>query len=166
MLKKYFDEVKYEHIKKSDNLIYKAMEIATTLFEKDLDKGGMPYILHIIAVYTHVNTLNEKVVALLHDVIEDKEVTCQDLEEVGFPQNIIDDVFVLTRVKPIDYSDYINNIVANGSVVAMNVKLADLENNMDIARISNPTVEDYERIKRRYIPSHEKIMNRLKELAG
>ena len=164
MLKKYFDEEKYELIKNSDNLIYKAMEIVTTLFEHDVDKGGMPYILHIIYVYRHVNTIEEKVIALLHDVIEDKKVSEQDLIEIGFSEKIVNDVKLLTRVKPMDYKDYIDNIVKKGTREALTVKLADLENNMDISRISNPTIEDIDRVKRRYVPAHEKITNRLKEM--
>jgi len=164
MLKKYFDEEKYELIKNSDNLVYKAMEIVSTLFEHDVDKGGMPYILHIIYVYRHVNTIEEKVIALLHDVIEDKKVSGEDLIEIGFPEKIVNDVKVLTRVKPIEYKDYIDNIIKKGSREALNVKLADLENNMDISRINNPTVEDIDRVKRRYVPAHEKITNRLKEM--
>ena len=164
MLKNYFDEEKYESIKNSDNLIYKAMEIVTDLFEHDVDKGGMPYMLHIIYVYRHVNTIEEKVVALLHDIIEDKKVSEKDLIEIGFPEKIVNDVKVLTRVKPIDYQDYIDKIVKEGSREALNVKLADLENNMDILRINNPTLEDIDRVKRRYVPAHEKITNRLKEM--
>lgn len=164
MLKNYFDIDKYEEIKNSDNLIYKALEIVTTLFECDKDKGGMPYMLHILYVYKHVSSMEEKVVALLHDVIEDKDVTCDDLIEVGFPQKIVNDVVTLTRVKPIEYKDYVENIIINGSVEALHVKLADVENNMDISRILNPTVEDIDRVKRRYVPTHEKILNRLKEM--
>jgi len=164
MLKNYFDEGKYQNIKNSDNLIYKALEIVTTLFEHDVDKGGMPYMLHIIYVYKHVNTIEEKVVALLHDVIEDKKVSVKDLIDIGFSEKIVHDVEVLTRIKPIDYQDYINYIVENGSREALNVKLADLENNMDILRINNPTLEDIDRVKRRYVPAYEKITNRLKEM--
>lgn len=164
MLKNYFDIDKYEEIKNSDNLIYKALEIVTTLFENDKDKGGMPYMLHILYVYKHVSSIEEKVVALLHDVIEDKDVTSDDLIEVGFPQKIVNDVETLTRVKPIEYKDYVENIIINGSVEALHVKLADVENNMDISRIANPTVEDIDRVKRRYVPTHEKILNRLKEM--
>lgn len=164
MFKNYFDLEKYEMIKNSDNLIFKAMEIVTDMFEHDVDKGGMPYLLHIIYVYRHVNTMEEKVIALLHDIIEDKKVSEKDLIEIGFPEKIVNDVKVLTRVKPIDYKDYIDNIVKCGSREALNVKLADLENNMDILRINNPTLEDIDRVKRRYVPAHEKITNRLKEM--
>ncbi len=164
MLKNYFDEDKYHEIKTSDNLIYKALEIVSKLFENDVDKGGMPYILHIEYVYRHVSSIEEKVIALLHDVIEDKDVTGEDLLDVGFPKKIVQDVLSLTRVKPMEYSDYIDKLIDKGSIEALHVKLADLENNMDLTRIKNPTVKDYQRVEKRYIPTHEKIMNRLKEL--
>lgn len=164
MLRQYFDEDKYEEIKSNNNQVYKALEIVTTLFENDLDKGGMPYILHLLYVYKHVSSEDEKVVGLLHDTLEDKEVTAEDLLDVGFSEKVVKDVVTLTRVKPIEYSDYIENMIRNGSVEALNVKLADLENNMDITRIKNPSVKDIERVKKRYIPTHEKIMNRLKEI--
>ena len=164
MLKNYFDEDKYYEICNSDNQIYKALEIVTNLFENDLDKGGMPYILHLLYVYKRVSTEEEKVVGLLHDTLEDKDVTKEDLLEVGFSEKIVNDVVTLTRVKPIEYTDYIENMIQNGSVEALHVKLADLEHNMDITRIKNPSIKEIERVKRRYIPTHEKIMNRLEEI--
>lgn len=164
MLKHYFDDDLYNTIKESDNLIYKALEIVTTLFERDVDKGGNPYIEHLIYVYRNVSTMEEKVVALLHDVIEDKDVTKEDLIEIGFPDKIVNDVVTLTRVRPIDYNDYIESIIKNGSIEVLNVKLADVSNNMDISRIKNPTVKDYERISKRYLPTYEKISKRLKEI--
>lgn len=164
MLKQYFDEDKYQTIKESDNLIFKALEIVTTLFENDVDKGGFPYMLHLIYVYKHVSSMEEKVVALLHDVVEDKDVSGDDLLEIGFPKKIVDDVLVLTRVKPTSYEDYIENVLKNASREALNVKAADLENNIDLRRIKNPTVKDYQRVEKRYIPTREKIVNRLKEM--
>ena len=164
MLKQYFDLDKYLEICESDDELYKAMEIVTTLFENDLDKGGMPYILHLIYVYKHVSSKEEKVVGLLHDTLEDKDVSAQDLLEVGFSEKVVNDVVSLTRVKPIEYDDYIENLLQNGSIEALHVKLAELEHNMDITRIKNPSIKEIERVKRRYIPTHEKIMNRLEEI--
>ena len=71
---------------------------------------------------------------------------------------------MLTRVKPIEYDDYIENLIKKGSVEALHVKLADLENNMDISRIKNPTVKDIERVRKRYIPTHAKITGRIREI--
>lgn len=164
MLKEYLLDEKYDELRKSDDLIYKALELSTILFKGSVDKGGYPYVLHLLYVYSNVDTKEEKVIALLHDVMEDKKVTKEELLDIGFPLKIVNDVAVLTRVKPMEYTDYIDNIIKNGSKEALNVKLADLENNIDLTRIKNPSVKDYERVERRYIPSHEKILNRLKEM--
>lgn len=164
MLKKYIGEEKYYELKQNSNLIYKALELAVNLFKHDLDKGGHPYLIHLLYVYNHVQTEEEKVVALLHDIIEDKDVSEDELLDIGIPKKIVDDILVLTRVKPKDYKEYINYIVSNGSAEALSVKLADLKNNMDMSRIKNPTVKDYERIEKRYEPAYEKILNRLKEM--
>ena len=164
MLKEYLLDEKYDELRKSDDLIYKALELSTILFKGSVDKGGYPYVLHLLYVYSNVDTKEEKVIALLHDVMEDKKVTKEELLDIGFPLKIVNDFAVLTRVKPMEYTDYIDNIIKNGSKEALNVKLADLENNIDLTRIKNPSVKDYERVERRYIPSHEKILNRLKEM--
>lgn len=164
MLKNYLEEEKYEELKNSDNLIYKALELATILFENDNDKGGFPYLFHLMNVYKNVNKEDEKVVALLHDIIEDKDVTDSDLIEIGFPKKIVDDVIILTRDKTTDYSIYIDNLLKNGSSEALNVKLADIINNMDMKRIKNPSITDYERLEKRYQPAYEKILNKINEM--
>lgn len=149
MLKDYFTDEKYEELKRSDNLIYKALEIATQLFKNDTDKGGHPYFIHLLYVYSNVFTEEEKVIALLHDVMEDKKVSKEELLDMGFSLKIVNDVDVLTRVKPGEYKDYIDNIVENGSKEALEVKLADLENNIDLTRIKDPSVKDYERAEKK-----------------
>ena len=164
MLKKYFTEEKYDELKKSNNLIYKALEIVSNLFKYDNDKGGYPYMLHLLYVYNHVDTMDQKVVALLHDVIEDKNVSSDDLLDIGFSKDTISDIETLSREKGSDYTKYIDNIVENGSYDALCVKLADLKNNMDMSRIKDPTIKDYERVEKRYNPSYEKILNKLKEM--
>ncbi len=164
MLKDYFEVSKYDELKESNDLIYKALEISSELFKHDTDKGGLPYILHLLYVYRHVYTKEEKVIALLHDVIEDKNVSKNDLLEIGFSSKIVDDIDMLTRKNNTDYISYIDKIVKEASKEALEVKLADLKNNIDLTRILNPTVKDYERVEKRYMPSYEKILNRLKEI--
>ena len=164
MLKDYFTEEKYEELKESNNLIYKALEIVSVLFKHDIDKGGYPYILHLLYVYRHVYTIDQKVIALLHDIIEDKNISDLDLLDIGFPKNIVNDVKLLSRKKGTDYNKYIDSIIKTGSYDALCVKLADLKNNMDMSRIKNPTVSDYERIEKRYAPNYEKILNKLGEM--
>ena len=90
MLEKYFTEEEYQRILKTDELIYKSLEIVTKLFNDKVDKGGFPYIIHLLKVYSGVSDYTEKVCALLHDVVEDTDVTYDDLRMVGYNEEIID----------------------------------------------------------------------------
>ena len=69
MLEKYFNEEELEELKKSNDIMYKSLEIVTRLFNDKVDKGGCPYVIHLLKVYSGVNSYLEKVCALLHDVI-------------------------------------------------------------------------------------------------
>ena len=106
---------------------------------------------------------NEQVCALLHDVVEDTDVDYDDLRKVGYPEEIIEVLTILTKLKGEDYKDYINRIINSNNYHAMNIKLADLRHNMDSSRIKNPTPNDVERITKRYEPAYEKIYNKLNE---
>ncbi len=163
MLEKYFNEEEYERIKKTDELIYKSLEIVTRVFCDKEDKGGFPYIIHLLKVYSGVSDYKEKVCALLHDVIEDTDVTYDDLRMVGYDEKIIDVLTILTKLKGEDYRDYIDRIINSENVHAMNIKLADLRHNMDSGRIKNPTPNDVMRITKRYEPAYERIYNKLNE---
>ena len=164
MLKNYFEESKYEHIKNMEDLVMKATVIVTDLFKNDIDKGGNSYLLHLLYVYSGVKSKEEKTIAMLYEILEEKEVSSEDLIEVGFSENIVNDVLILTKDKSISYEEYIDNIIENGSIESIRVKLADLDNNMDITRIKNPTEKDYDRINNKYIPAYEKLKKRLEEM--
>ena len=164
MLKKYFEEEEYERIKEENELIYKSLEIVCKVFDDKTDKGGFPYVIHLLKVYSGVSEYIQKVCALLHDIIEDTDVTYDDLRDVGYSEEIIEILTILTKVKGEDYRDYINRIIKSDNIHAMNIKLADLKHNMDSGRIKNPTTNDMERITKRYAPAYEKISNRLNEI--
>ena len=163
MLESFFTEEEYERIKNTDELIYKSLEIVTKVFNDKTDKGGFPYIIHLMKVYSGVSDYTEKVCALLHDIIEDTEVTYDDLRSVGYNEEIIDIITILTKLKGEDYRDYIKRIIDSENVHAMNIKLSDLRHNMDSGRIKNPTQNDVIRITKRYEPAYEKISNKLNE---
>ncbi len=163
MLKKYFTEEEYNSLKENKELIYKSLEIVTRLFNDKCDKGGFPYVIHLLKVYEGVSNYLEKVCALLHDVVEDTDVTYDDLMEIGYNSDVIDILKVLTKLKGEDYRDYIDRIIASGNVHAMNIKLSDLRHNMDLGRIKNPTANDYERVSKRYEPAYQKILNKLEQ---
>ncbi len=163
MLEKYFTEEEYKKVKETDELIYKSLEIVTRVFSDKVDKGGFPYVIHLLKVYSGVSEYIEKVCALLHDVVEDTDVTYDDLRNVGYNEEIISILTILTKLKGEDYQKYIDRVIASGNVHAMNIKLADLRHNMDSGRIKNPTNNDMERITKRYAPAYEKIYNKLNE---
>lgn len=163
MLKHYFTEEEYEILLQSDDLLYKSLEIMTKVFENKCDKGGIPYSVHLLKVYSGVSDYKEKCCALLHDIIEDTNVTYDDLREVGIDEEVIEVLIILTKTKGEDYSKYIDRIIDSGNIHALNIKLVDLAHNMEVGRIKNPTVNDYERINKRYLPAREKILNELEK---
>ena len=164
MLEKYFTEEEFKRIKDTNDLIYKSLEIVTVLFNEKCDKGGFPYVIHLLKVYSGVSEYIEKVCALLHDVVEDTDVTYDDLKSVGYPKEVIDILTILTKTKGEDYRKYIDRIIESENIHAMNIKLSDLRHNMDLSRIKNPTTNDYERISKRYEPAYERINVKLKEM--
>ena len=164
MLEKYFTEEEYKRIKETDNLFYKSLEIITRVFSEKCDKGGFPYVIHLLKVYSGVSEEIEKICALLHDVIEDTDITYDDLRNVGYSEEIIDILTILTKLKGEDYRDYINRIIDSKNIHAMNIKLADLRHNMDSGRIKNPSPNDVMRITKRYEPAYERIYNILNEM--
>lgn len=165
MLKKMLDD-NYEIIKNENNLEEKALKLVSILFEGKVDKGGKNYIDHLIKVKNLVETSNQKVIALLHDTIENLNIMNDELIEIGFPKYIVDVVSLLSRNHnpKEDYDSYIERIINSKNIDAYIVKLADLEHNMDISRIDNPTVKDFSRIEKRYRPNYMKIQNKLKEM--
>ena len=164
MLKEYFSEEELIGLRKNSDLIYKSLEIVTRLFNDKNDKGGMPYVIHLLKVYSGVSDYLEKVCALLHDVVEDTDVSYDDLIDIGYNKEVIDILRILTKLKGEDYKDYITRIIDSGNKNAMNIKLADLRHNMDPSRIKNPTTNDYERISKRYEPAYQRILNKLSEM--
>lgn len=89
-----------------------AISIALNAHKGQLDKGGHPYILHPIAVMNRVETIEEKIVAVLHDVIEDSEVTLNHLRDYGFSEEIIDAVSKLTKEED-SYEEFIRKTLKN-----------------------------------------------------
>lgn len=130
----------------SQDLLDKAIIIAAMAHNGQKDKGGSNYILHPLRVMASLDTLEEKIVGALHDVIDDTYVTYKFLKEEGFPDAIIESIELLTKRKNESYFDYINRIKEND--IACKVKLADLNDNLNIERITNPSEMDYKRLEK------------------
>lgn len=127
-------------------MLKKAIYLAEKAHQGQVDKGGQPYILHPKRVMERCKTEKEKIVAMLHDVIEDTEITAEDLRNEGFSAEVLEAVVCLTKKYGEDYMDYIERVCENK--LAAKVKLADLTDNMDISRIPNPTEKDFIRLEK------------------
>ena len=126
-------------------LLEKAIRIAVTSHEGQVDKAGRPYILHPLRVMAAMDTDAERIVAALHDLLEDcPDWTFTELLKVGFPGKLVQSISLLTKPKHQDYDEYIKFIA--GDPVARKVKLADLADNMDLSRLPGaPTPSDLAR---------------------
>ncbi len=129
------------------NLLEKAIAVALEAHEGVVDKSGKPYILHPLRVMMQMESEDARITAVLHDVVEDSEATLEDLRAMGFPDNVVRAVGLLTHDKEaVEYAAYIEAI--KGDALARQVKIADLRHNMDIVRMPAPLSErDLERLQ-------------------
>lgn len=111
----------------------KAMKIAYEAHKDQLDKSGIPYIYHPIHLAEQMQDENTVCVALLHDVVEDIQITFEELLEAGFSDEIIEALKLLTHDDEVLYMDYVRAIKKNP--IATKVKLADLKHNSDLSRL-------------------------------
>lgn len=110
-----------------------AVKLATDAHTGQVDKAGEAYILHPLRVMLAMKTEDERIVAVLHDVIEDSPWTCDDLYwQHGFKPEIVMAVAALTRGKNEDYFDFIRRLAQNP--LALTVKIADIRDNLDPSR--------------------------------
>lgn len=130
----------------AEELLALAKRIALTAHEGQVDKAGAPYWHHPAFVADHVTSPEAKVVAWLHDVVEDSEWTLEDLLAEGIWPEVVDGVDAITKRVGEAYETYLNRIKANP--LALAVKLADLTHNMDLSRIANPMEKDFARIEK------------------
>lgn len=126
-----------------------ALEIAVQAHKGQVDKNGLPYILHPMNVAGRVDTVELKTIAILHDTIEDTFVTADYLLEKGIPQEIVDTVVLLTKPKAEQYESYLRRVKENPKAKA--VKLADLAHNTSPERaegLNEARKQKYELAKR------------------
>ena len=139
-------------------LIGRAARIAATAHEGQTNKAGEAYILHPLRLMAKAQTDDERIVALLHDVVEDSQTTLEDLRNEGFPPNIVAAVDALTHRGGEAYEDAISRVLANP--LAASVKKWDLEDNMTMMRLQELTDKDWERIKKYHI-AYRRILDGL-----
>lgn len=122
----------------------RAIQISAKAHEGQVDKAGQPYIIHPIKVMLRVQNEAERIAAILHDVVEDTDITFDDLLIEGFSNEILEAVEALTKRDGETRLEAAKR--ASRNPIALKVKLADNAENMDISRIDNPTERDFERL--------------------
>ena len=116
-----------------------AMKIAYNAHYNQFDRAGVPYIYHPIHLAENMDSEIACVVALLHDVVEDTDITMEELEKT-FPREVIEILKLLTHDKKVDYMEYIKRIKENE--IARKVKIEDILHNADETRWDSITEED------------------------
>ncbi len=138
-----------------------AIELAAQKHRKQVDKQGLPYILHVLHVIISPRLTSdfERVCAALHDIIEDTDVSAADLRSMGFPGDVVQVVSRLSRPPHLSYDDYMLKQVLGDCpevhilLAAIRIKLADLDHH--ISRLHTLSFEDRDRLGPRYILAHE-----------
>ena len=128
------------------SLLELAGQIAAKAHAGQTDKGGQPYINHPTAVAGMVSSETEKIVALLHDVVEDSTITLDDIRDAGFNMEVVTALDCLTKRTGEAYEEYLSRVAGND--IARAVKLADLTHNMDTSRLPDLSEQDLKRLKK------------------
>jgi (p)ppGpp synthase/HD superfamily hydrolase len=135
----------------------RAIEIATKAHDGATDKYGASYINHVTRVMDMGKTVNEKIVGVLHDVIEDTHWTFEDLEKEGFSREVVVALKCVTKIsEEEDYAEFINRVKINP--LAVNVKLNDLRDNLDIKRMPEVLESDLKRLNK-YLRAYNELFN-------
>lgn len=135
--------------------IEKAISVALEAHSGQKDKAGAPYLLHCLRVMLKGKTESEMITGVLHDTIEDTEVTAEYLHEKGFSDEIVEAVVCLTKTGNEKGEEYITRVLSNN--IAKKVKLYDVEDNMNLLRLDSLVESDIERINK-YIKLHKKLV--------
>lgn len=123
-----------------------AIALAALAHKGQQDKADAPYILHPIRVMLRVSSDEERMAAILHDVVEDSDHTLESLRAMGYPEVVLEAVECVSRRESETYDEFIERAASNP--IARRVKIADLEDNLDLSRIKDPQARDHERMER------------------
>ena len=111
----------------------KALKLCFDIHKEQVDKSGLPYVFHPFHLAEQMETEDTTIVALLHDVVEDSDLTLVDLRQIGFGDTVIAALALLTHDPAVEYMDYVRAVKDNP--IARAVKLADLRHNSDPTRL-------------------------------
>lgn len=141
-------------------------KIVSAKFEGKVDRGGNPYIghLHRVANFAEKIVKGSYLTGFLHDVLEDTDLTADDLYLYGVSNSVINRVSVLTRSDGVSYKSYIKKIKKyakmNNDRVILAVKIADLNDNLNVSRLKVLQSDDFSRLKK-YMEARQSLLDTL-----
>ncbi len=124
----------------------KALKLCFEAHKDQVDKSGLPYVFHPFHLAEQMSDEETTIVALLHDIVEDTKYTLDDLRKMGFDDDIITAISLMTHDENVPYMEYVAKI--KGNSIARAVKLADLRHNSDLSRLDTITEWDIQRAKK------------------
>ena len=133
-----------------------ALLLAIEYHKNQIDKAGLPYILHPLYVMNKVKSIDAKIVAVLHDILEDTDLTAELLLQKGISSENVKRIQLLTHSSNLSYFNYIRKIKESNDSITIEVKEQDLLHNSDLTRLKYISEKDYNR--------HLKYLNALKIL--
>ncbi len=139
-----YSQLRRNHHEKTMDIIEKSLEIALKAHSGQRDKAGKTYLLHPLRIMAKMETEEEMAVALLHDVIEDSDITAEDLIKAGIPESVTDAVSLLSKLKGETYDQFMDRVLQNS--LASKVKKADIEDNINVLRLTSVRHADLERV--------------------
>ncbi len=123
-----------------------AMNLCFEKHKNQVDKSGNPYPFHPFHVAESMTDEYSTCVALLHDIIEDTDTTSEELLGMGFPNEIVEAIKLLSHDSTVNYLEYVRGLKSNQ--LCKEVKLSDLKHNSDLTRLSVITESDLKRVEK------------------
>lgn len=145
-------------------LFERALTLAAMMHAGQEDKGGQPYVMHVIRVMMELKEPELKVAALLHDLLEDTDLTAEDLLAYGFSEETIKVVALLSREPEEPYMDYIRRL--SGDERAIKVKLSDLKDNQNRTRLKGSLIQEDLKRMEKYHRAEEYLLRVLHDREG
>jgi (p)ppGpp synthase/HD superfamily hydrolase len=126
--------------------LQRALEIAVAAHKGQMRKNGEAYVLHPLRMMLRMECDSARIVALLHDVVENSAWTLEELRREGFSKEVVEALRLLTRSEDMAYRRYIERVAEDP--LARRVKLADLEDNMDLDQLPRVRKKDFDRVRK------------------
>lgn len=127
-------------------LTRKAITLCFEAHKNQLDKSGLPYVFHPFHLAEQMPDEDCIITALLHDVMEDTDYSLEDIRLLGFSEDVLTALVLLTHCDDTPYLDYVSKL--KGNRIARTVKLADLRHNSDLSRLESVTEKDLARVEK------------------